>query len=88
MAKYYVESGVNLRTVVDAIYPIEAVKIALDRLQSLAGEYQLDLIAELDESITVNERGFIADRPNRRPYRDDIHLETARLLNALQDYQP
>ena len=77
MAKYYVESG-RLRQVVEADKPIPAVARAINMLEDLSGW-------DLDRVITVNERGFIRDRPHREHYPSDIVLETGTLLGMLAE---
>ena len=79
MAKYYVESG-QLRTVVESDSPIPAVAKALARIDPEAD-------VELARVITVNERGFIRDRPYREHYPCDIVLETGTLLGMLAEHE-
>ena len=79
MAKYYVESG-RLRKVVEADKPIPAVAKAIQMLEDLSGW-------DLDSVITVNERGFIRDRPFREQYPTDLVLETGTLLGMLAEHE-
>ncbi len=76
MGKYYVESG-DLRVVVQATNPIPAAAKAL----SWATDQD-----RLDRLVTVNERGFISDRPRGRTYASDVIVETGTLLALIAEH--
>ncbi len=76
MGKFYVESG-DLRVVVQASNPIPAAAKAL----SWATDQD-----RLDRLVTVNERGFISDRPGGRTYASDVIVETGTLLALIAEH--
>jgi hypothetical protein len=77
MAKYYVESG-ELRVVVQARGPVAAAARAL----SWVTEQD-----RLDPWVTVNERGFIADRSKPRLDSSEVALETGTLLGLILEHE-
>jgi hypothetical protein len=76
MAKYYVESG-DLQVVVQASSPIPAAAKAL----SWVNEHE-----QLAPQITVNERGFISNRPAGRMPPSGIAVETGTLLALIAEH--
>ncbi|MCP3691827.1 MAG: hypothetical protein GY917_06515 [Planctomycetaceae bacterium] len=74
MAKYYIESG-QLKRIIEASGPISAAAIALERAR------EQDL--ELARVLTINERGFVRERPHTERYTTDLVLETGTLLTLL-----
>ena len=76
MAKFYVESG-NLRVVVQATAPIPAAAKALSWVTE---------DDHLEGFVTVNEQGFIRDRPRRRLRKSDIRVETGTLLAMIAEH--
>ncbi|MFT5523146.1 MAG: hypothetical protein ACI9G1_002108 [Pirellulaceae bacterium] len=72
MTKFYVESGVNLRVVILARNPVDAI------LRAIAAG---DALLELDEIIIVNQRGFVSQRPGRELRDDDLIYPTQLLLD-------
>ena len=76
MAKYYVESG-DLRVVVQASNPIPAAARALSWVTDQDRLHRL---------VTVNERGFVSDRPGRRVYPSDVVVETGTLLALIAEH--
>lgn len=76
MAKFYVESG-DLRVVVQAQAPIPAAAKALSWVTE---------DDHLDNYITVNEQGFVRDRPRRRLRQTDIRVETGTLLAMIAEH--
>ena len=73
MTKYYVESGGQLRVVVLARNPIEAI------LKSMSCS-ATDAPLPLADVFIVNQRGFVWDRPNHEMYGDEKTYPTRLLL--------
>ncbi|MEQ8785172.1 MAG: hypothetical protein RIC55_02700 [Pirellulaceae bacterium] len=73
MAKFYVESGPNLKAIVAAHDVFEAIMKTLDLK---ATEEPL----QLADVIVVNERGFVADRTEQRLFGDEIVIPTRLVL--------
>ena len=80
MAKYYVESG-ELRKIVEAVSPICAAARAI----SLVTEDEWSDL-RMNAVITVNERGYVRDRPYRRHQEGDIVIETGTLMAILSEH--
>tara|TARA_Y100001960_G_C14441015_1_gene712518 strand:- start:19 stop:261 length:243 start_codon:yes stop_codon:yes gene_type:complete len=74
MAKYYIESG-QLKRIIEASGPISAAAIALETAR--------DQDLELARTLSINERGFIRERPLLQRYASDLVLETGTLLTLL-----
>lgn len=73
MAKYYIESGPNLKAVVAAHDVFEAIMKAFD----LKAQHEPLPLADV---IIVNERGFVAERHEQRLHGDEIVVPTRLLL--------
>lgn len=73
MSKFYVESGSQLKVVVAARNPIEAI------LKSLACRPENQPL-HLSDVFIVNQRGFVWDRPGKEMYGDEKVFPTRLLL--------
>lgn len=73
MSKYYVESGGQLKVVVAARNPIEAI---LKSISCSSRENPL----QLADVFIVNQRGFVWDRPEKEMYGDEKVYPTRLLL--------
>ncbi len=73
MRKYYVESGRNLRVILSAHNPLDAILKAL----SLAAR---DEPLRLADVVIVNERGFVWDRAGHTLNGDELVFPTRILL--------
>lgn len=73
MTKYYVESGAQLKVVVSARTPIEAI------LKSMACSAR-DEPLQLADVFIVNQRGFVWDRPDNEMHGDEKIYPTRLLL--------
>ncbi len=73
MRKFYVESGRNLRVVLLAHDPLDAIFKALTRTAQ-------DEPLRLADVVIVNERGFVWDRDDHEMYGDELVLPTRLLL--------
>lgn len=73
MSKFYVESGAQLKVVVAARNPIEAILKSMARSSS---EHPL----QLADVFIVNQRGFVWDRAENEMYGDENVYPTRLLL--------
>ncbi len=77
MAKFYVESD-QLRQVIEADRPVLAACKALTLM---------DEKLELAPIVTVNEGGYVCERPFRQRYATDLVLETGTLLSLMAEHE-
>ncbi len=77
-AKYYVESGPHLRTVILATDEMDAMLKAF----TLASE---NLPLRLADLVIVNQRGFVWDRENHELYGDEFMLPTQLVLGLPEE---
>jgi hypothetical protein len=80
-AKYYVESGRALRTVVLAADELDAICKAV----ALAAASRPDEPLPMANLIIVSQRGFVWDRPDRQLYGDEFILPTRLVLGEPEE---